>query len=65
MFECLVSMIFGVAIFCGGIMFERNNDTSDEKTAEENVENIDPEYLKQWENLLNYDGNEKEKEYEN
>ena len=58
-------MVFGIVLFCGGILFERYGDFSfgqtDEKPAEEN---IDPGYLKQWENLLNYDGNERGEEYE-
>ena len=60
-----VAMLFGVALFCGGILFERlwNLPASEEENEGENTE-INTGFLKQWENLLNYDGNRQEEEYE-
>ncbi len=59
------AMLFGVALFCGGILFERvrNLPASEEENEGENTE-INTGFLKQWENLLNYDGNRQEEEYE-
>ena len=61
-----LAMLFGVVLFCGGILFERYCffGESEESFDGENGEGIDPGYLKQWENLLNYDGNGKEEKYE-
>ncbi len=59
------SMLFGVALFCGGILFERYCTFSFEEEEDSGTnEHIDHGYLKQWENLLNYDGNIKEEEHE-
>lgn len=60
-----IAMIFGVAVFCGGILFEKYCGVSFEEIENEELpQYTDPEYLKQWEELLNYDGNRKVDEYE-
>ena len=61
-----IAMLFGVALFCGGVLFERYSffGESEEHFDGESGEAIDPGYLKQWENLLNYDGSGKEEKYE-
>lgn len=62
----LVFMIFGALIFGAGIFFERERAyTPEEEETEAEEENIPEGMLRQWENLLGYDGNEQEEYDEN
>ncbi len=59
----LIFMLSGALIFAAGVMFERDFEVSDEENTpveEEKNEEISPRVMKQWENLLGYDGNEQE-----
>lgn len=60
----LIFMLMGALIFAAGVFFERDSAVSEEETDEiyenEETEEISPSVLKQWENLLGYDGNEQE-----
>ena len=61
----LIFMLAGALIFAAGVFFERDfavseeTEEADEPYTEE-TEEISPRVLKQWENLLGYDGNEQE-----
>ena len=65
MLSYVISMIFGVAVFCAGMMFERKSPEK-RRSTRRTEENPGGErgFLRQWENLLNYDGNAQEGEYE-
>ena len=60
----LIFMLAGALIFAAGVVFERDFVTSEEEAADEpcdeEIEEVSPRVLKQWENLLGYDGNEQE-----
>lgn len=62
MIWCIFSMIAGAAIFCAGALFERGFEGGNkEKTvSSQSIAELPRETLAQWENLLNYDGNEQE-----
>lgn len=64
MASCFLAMLFGVLIFSGGMLFERFDFTTPEETEEKEKTEINTDFLKQWENLLNYDGNGQEEEHE-
>ena len=56
-------MLFGVCLFAAGIVFERMSYCEVEEKADADLsEEADPEMLRQWENLLGYDGNEQEED---
>lgn len=61
MIWCLISMIFGALVFGSGIVFEKllSAEPHTENEAAE-PEKIDHKLLRQWENLLGYDGTEQE-----
>ena len=61
---CIFFMIFGVCLFAAGIVFERLSycEPEEEIPDEEKVTETDLKILRQWENLLGYDGNEQEEE---
>ena len=61
----LIFMIFGALIFGAGMLFERDSLFVPEEEKEETEENIPEGVLRQWENLLGYDGNEQEEYDEN
>lgn len=69
MFGCLIFMFAGALVFAAGIAFERlvaiSEEDGEEEIFEEAEEELSQEMLKQWENLLGYDGNEQEEENEN
>ena len=56
-------MLFGVCLFAAGIVFERlSRCEREEPETVELTEETDYKMLRQWENLLGYDGNEQEEE---
>ena len=61
MLWCLIFMLAGALLFASGIAFERDFFAREdfEEENEEEAE-VPPVVLKQWENLLGYDGNEQE-----
>ncbi len=69
MIETVVFMLAGAFVFASGIAFEKlihmNQKEESEEVFKENRDEMNEEMLKQWENLLGYDGNEKEDTYEN
>lgn len=69
MLECLVFMLAGAFVFASGIAFEKlvymNEQEERDEVFDETSDEMSEEMLKQWENLLGYDGNEKEDTYEN
>ena len=59
----LIFMLAGALIFAAGVFFERDSVDFEEvpdEYLEEEKEEVSPRVLKQWENLLGYDGNEQE-----
>lgn len=61
MIWCLISMLLGALVFGSGIVFEKLLNAEPQKEAEEaEPENVDHTLLRQWENLLGYDGTEQE-----
>ena len=56
-------MLIGVCLFAAGIIFERLSYCEPEELTEsEPMPDTDIKMLRQWENLLGYDGNEQEEE---
>ncbi len=57
-------MLFGVCLFAAGIVFERLSYCEDEEIIPEKEEETETDFkmLRQWENLLGYDGNEQEED---
>lgn len=67
MFWNLIFMLAGALIFAAGVLFERDSyieEDEEEETSHEERETVPQKVLKQWENLLGYDGNEQEDEDE-
>ena len=64
---CMLSLFAGAIIFASGILFERSFYEVEEEESEEAFpysETMSEKAQKQWEELLNYDGNGKENENE-
>lgn len=62
MIWCLISMVLGALVFGAGIVFEKlsSAEPEPENEIEEPAEKVNPALLRQWENLLGYDGTEQE-----
>jgi len=62
----LLFMLAGALIFAAGVIFERDSYVCEDENEDlpENEEKFSSRVLKQWENLLGYDGNEQEDEDE-
>lgn len=61
MIWCLISMVLGALVFGAGIVFEKlSNAEPQARTEATEPERVDRTLLRQWENLLGYDGREQE-----
>ena len=59
----MIFMLFGACLFAAGIVFERLSYCEEKELEEAEIpEETDFEMLRQWENLLGYDGNEQEED---
>ncbi len=67
MLWCLLSVLVGAAVFASGMYFERGKSgEKDDLCKAETLYTNESVLLKQWENLLEYDGTKQEvEEYEN
>ncbi len=66
MLWCLLSVLVGAAVFASGIYFERwKNEGKNAPCESASVQMNESGLLRQWENLLEYDGTKQEvEEYE-
>lgn len=55
-------MLMGALIFGAGIVFEKLDRDDTENDYPDTPEEADPRLLRQWENLLGYDGTEQEED---
>ena len=59
----MIFMIFGACLFAAGIVFERLSYCEERELEEAEIaDETDLEMLRQWENLLGYDGSEQEED---
>ncbi|MBQ2840269.1 MAG: hypothetical protein IJE70_02885 [Oscillospiraceae bacterium] len=59
----LIFMLMGALIFGAGIVFEKlDRDSTENDYSGSPEEEADPRLLRQWENLLGYDGTEQEED---